>query len=69
MGAAERCRAAVESMEIPGAPYLSITASVGVAAFPDHGAELDILLKASDRAMYKAKADGRNRVASAGAST
>ena len=69
MGAAERCRAAVESMEIPGAPYLSITASVGVAAFPDHGAELDILLKASDRAMYKAKADGRNRVASASAST
>lgn len=65
MGAAERCRAAVESMEIPGAPYLAVTASVGVAAFPDHGEELDMLLKASDRAMYSAKANGRNRVESA----
>ena len=64
MGAAERCRAAIEQMEIPGAPYLSITASVGVAAFPDHGDELDGLLKASDRAMYAAKANGRNRIES-----
>jgi diguanylate cyclase (GGDEF)-like protein len=66
MGAAERCRAAIESMEIPGAPYLSVTASVGVAAFPDHGEDLDALLKASDRAMYAAKANGRNRIESAG---
>jgi len=65
MGAAERCRAAVETMEIPSAPYLSVTASVGVAAFPDHASELDGLLKASDRAMYDAKARGRNRVESA----
>jgi diguanylate cyclase (GGDEF)-like protein len=65
MGAAERCRAAVETMEIPGAPYLSVTASVGVAAFPDHGADLDGLLRASDRAMYVAKANGRNRIESA----
>lgn len=65
MGAAERCRAAVESMEIPGAEYLSVTASVGVAAFPDHGDELDVLLTASDQAMYAAKAQGRNRIASA----
>jgi len=65
MGAAERCRAAVEKMEIPGAPYLSVTASVGVAAFPDHGEDLDGLLKASDRAMYTAKANGRNRIENA----
>ena len=61
MGAAERCRAAVECMKIPGAPYLSVTASVGVAAFPQHGDELEELLNASDRAMYAAKANGRNR--------
>lgn len=66
MGAAERCRLAVESMEIPGAPYLSVTASVGVAAFPDHGDDLDTLLRASDAAMYAAKARGRNRVERAG---
>ncbi len=62
MGAAERCRAAVQNMEVPGAPYLSVTASVGVAAFPEHGDELDVLLKASDQAMYAAKANGRNRI-------
>jgi len=65
MGAAERCRAAVGTMTVPGAPYLSVTASVGVAAFPNHGEELDALLRASDRAMYKAKANGRNRIESA----
>lgn len=62
MGAAERCRAAVESMTIPGTPYLSVTASVGVAAYPDHGDDLDTLLHAADRAMYTAKAHGRNRI-------
>lgn len=65
MGAAERCRAAVAKMEIPDAPYLSITASVGVAAFPDHGEDLDELLKASDSAMYAAKSNGRNRIETA----
>jgi len=65
MGAAERCRAAVQKMKIPSAPYLAVTASVGVAAFPEHGDALDALLKASDSAMYKAKANGRNRIESA----
>lgn len=65
VGAAERCRAAVEKMKVPGAPYLSVTASVGVAAFPDHGEDLDGLLKASDTAMYAAKANGRNRIETA----
>ncbi|MFW2390746.1 MAG: diguanylate cyclase [Polyangiales bacterium] len=65
MGAAERCRTAVDKMQIPDAPYLSVTASVGVAAFPEHGEQLDELLKASDSAMYTAKANGRNRIESA----
>jgi len=65
IGAAERCRAAVAKMEIPDAPYLSVTASVGVAAFPEHGEDLDGLLKASDRAMYTAKGNGRNRIETA----
>jgi diguanylate cyclase (GGDEF)-like protein len=64
MGAAERCRAAVQKMKIPNAPYVSVTASVGVAAFPEHGEALDELLKASDDAMYNAKANGRNRIES-----
>lgn len=65
MGAAERCRAAVQMMKVPNAPYLSVTASVGVAAFPEHGDALDALLKASDSAMYNAKANGRNRIETA----
>jgi diguanylate cyclase (GGDEF)-like protein len=44
---------------------LSITISVGVAAFPMHGSTTDEVINASDRALYKAKAEGRNRVASA----
>jgi diguanylate cyclase (GGDEF)-like protein len=67
IGAAERCRAAVERMKIPDAPYLSVTASVGVAAFPDHAKDLDGLLKAADDAMYAAKAKGRNRTEPASA--
>jgi diguanylate cyclase (GGDEF)-like protein len=65
MGAAERCRVAVEKMTIPDAPYLSVTASVGVAAFPEDGGDLDTLLKASDNAMYAAKGNGRNRIETA----
>lgn len=67
LGAAERCRAAIENMEIPDAPYVQVTASVGVAAFPEHGVELDRLLRASDEAMYRAKANGRNRIERAAA--
>jgi diguanylate cyclase (GGDEF)-like protein len=36
--------------------------SVGVAAFPEHGATGDDVMKAADTAMYEAKARGRNRV-------
>lgn len=40
---------------------LSLTASIGLAFFPDDGAELDILLRKADEAMYVAKRGGRNR--------
>ena len=39
-----------------------ITASFGVATMPDHGSEPALLLRAADRALYAAKAAGRNRV-------
>jgi len=35
------------------------SASLGIALYPDHGAELNDLLRAADNAMYHAKSDGR----------
>jgi len=39
-----------------------VTASIGVAVFGHHGDDLDELLAAADRALYKAKDTGRDRV-------
>ena len=40
----------------------AITLSLGVAMFPDHGAEAAAIIKAADAALYQAKSGGRNRV-------
>ncbi len=39
-----------------------ITASFGIASFPEHGSTLAELVRAADVAMYGAKRDGRDRV-------
>lgn len=41
---------------------LVVTASLGLALFPDHGLEPEELLKRADLALYAAKDAGRNRV-------
>jgi diguanylate cyclase (GGDEF)-like protein len=43
------------------------TLSAGVAAFPEHAGSDDELLQAADEALYRAKAEGRDRVCVAGA--
>ena len=59
---AEAVRAAVRDVTVPeGCSLDRLTASVGVATYPDHGRGLDQLLGAADRAMYAAKHDGRDR--------
>ncbi len=40
---------------------LFVSASVGIALFPDNGADSSELIKAADTAMYRAKELGRNR--------
>jgi diguanylate cyclase (GGDEF)-like protein len=62
---AEKLRAAIATIDVPGAPG-RITASAGVAVVPDHAADAEELLRAAARALYAAKAAGRNRVARAG---
>ncbi len=39
---------------------LQITASIGVALFPDDGLDIDVLLRNADNAMYQAKLKGKN---------
>jgi diguanylate cyclase (GGDEF)-like protein len=41
---------------------INIGASVGIALAHEHGANVDVLLKRADMALYEAKAKGRNRV-------
>ncbi len=58
---AETCRLDIQNLKIPYNDIeLTVTASVGVAVFPSHGASSDGLLKAVDRALYGAKDAGRN---------
>lgn len=45
-------------LEVPGA-WISVTPSIGVAMFPEHGDSAAELIKHADTAMYQAKARGR----------
>lgn len=57
---AERLRARIETISLPGVGLL--TASLGLASFPEHASSRDALASLADRALYKAKRTGRNRV-------
>ena len=39
---------------------LSITCSLGISIFPEHGTDAETLIKNADAAMYSAKGNGRN---------
>jgi diguanylate cyclase (GGDEF)-like protein len=56
---------ALEALSEPfrnGSNLVEMSASIGVSLCPDHGADLTMLMKAADIAMYHAKASGRSRV-------
>ena len=63
MAVAERIRRGVESIVLKsGDGSVPASVSIGVALFPAHGRTASDLLAAADRAVYQAKALGRNRV-------
>jgi diguanylate cyclase (GGDEF)-like protein/PAS domain S-box-containing protein len=61
---AHRLRHSLETtrISIPGGGKVTVTASIGVAAYPVHGLSMKILLRSADEAMYDAKKKGRNNV-------
>lgn len=65
LGVAERIRVAAEQLKIrhEGRLLEPVTLSLGVATLPDHASGGQQLIKAADKALYRAKSEGRNRVA------
>jgi diguanylate cyclase (GGDEF)-like protein len=61
VAAAEKIRAAVAAITVPGVQR-QITISIGIAVIPEHAGDADGLLREADRALYTAKERGRNRV-------
>lgn len=59
---AEKIRKAVQQPFILDGKEASISSSIGIALYPDHGTDEDALMRRADEAMYRAKEDGRNRV-------
>jgi diguanylate cyclase (GGDEF)-like protein len=63
LGVAEKIRAVLEQplMDANGVAF-SVSSSIGVALYPDHGETEQDLLRLGDGAMYQAKKAGGNNV-------
>ena len=55
------CRAIAEMKLSPSDPENSVTISVGVASYPQDASAPEALIRCADRAMYTAKAKGKNQ--------
>jgi diguanylate cyclase (GGDEF)-like protein len=64
---AERIRQSIERHGFEAAPGRThrLTCSLGLSTYPAHGRTREALLDAADKAMYRAKSQGRNKVVSA----
>jgi diguanylate cyclase (GGDEF)-like protein len=40
----------------------TLTSSIGIACYPGHGKTIDLLLENVDKALYRAKNKGKNRI-------
>lgn len=65
---AEQVRQAITELQIShrGEVLGHVSASLGVAAYPQNGENLLSVLRAADFALYRAKQEGRNRVVASG---
>jgi len=60
---AERLRKSLESYRFQTEKKrFSVTASIGIAGFPEHATTMDELLEKADQALYEAKRSGKNKV-------
>jgi diguanylate cyclase (GGDEF)-like protein len=67
--ARELCQAVKELHPVYQDIHLgSVTASVGIAVYPEHGPSAEDIVRAADNALYHSKACGRDRVSIAPAS-
>jgi diguanylate cyclase (GGDEF)-like protein len=61
--AAERIRSSVEHSVFKAYDEkVSITISIGISTFPEDGVDEHTLIESADKALYRAKEKGRNRV-------
>ena len=63
---AERLREGIAASRIQEQPEVRLTASVGVATFPDDARGAEELFRAADAAMFRVKQAGKNAVGTAG---
>jgi diguanylate cyclase (GGDEF)-like protein/PAS domain S-box-containing protein len=64
---AEELRRGMSSFQMSAAGFSgTVSISVGVASYPQHGQTVEAVLSAADAALYAAKRSGRDRVAVAG---
>jgi len=63
MGLAERILAVVREpfTNVHGCAVVKISVSIGIARWPEHGADTDALMQAADRAMYLCKQSGNQQ--------
>jgi diguanylate cyclase (GGDEF)-like protein len=62
LATADRIAAAVALPVAHQAVRFQVTASIGLAEYPEHASDAVLLLKLADDAMYRSKRSGKNQV-------
>jgi diguanylate cyclase (GGDEF)-like protein len=62
VGVADRIRKSMEATTLASrGETIQATVSIGIAGYPNHGADIESILEKADRAMYASKSGGKNR--------